>query len=69
MIIEHKGNSYRVTDNHVEVFIPAGPPRVMQLVQRAAYWRKLKPNSRLALRVRIKSDNIKRKEQHYDDHR
>jgi hypothetical protein len=63
MIIEHKGNSYRVTDDRVEVFIPSPPPRVMQLVQRAAYWRRLKPNSVLALHVRIKADNIKRKEQ------
>jgi hypothetical protein len=63
MIVEYKGKSYRVTDDSIEVYIPAGPPRVMQLTQRSSYWRTLKPNSLIGLRVRIEADNIKRKEQ------
>jgi hypothetical protein len=64
MIIEHKGRSYRVTDGAVEVFVPVGAPRVMQLVQRASYWRTLKPNGLIARQVRILAERITDKEQH-----
>jgi hypothetical protein len=63
MIVELKGKSYRVTEHHVEVFIPAGPPRVMQKGVRSSYWRTLNPDGLIALRARLRAEKLKRKEQ------
>ena len=59
MIVLHRGCSYRVTGETVEVFMPAP----VSLHPRASYWRKLNPFGKKALQVRIIADNIKRKKE------
>lgn len=50
--IEFNGKKYRISyDGSVEVYIPAGEPKVMRDAKRA-YWRSLKPFSKLAIAVR-----------------
>jgi hypothetical protein len=51
MIVKYQGREYRIYGSQVEVRIPAGQPRVMQLSVRAAHWRTLKPNSKIAAKV------------------
>lgn len=50
--VEVNGKKYRVAnDGTVEVYVPAGEPRVMRDAKRA-YWRSLKPFSSLSMKVR-----------------
>lgn len=53
MMIEVSGRTYRVSyTGHVEVYIPRGEPRVMQLSPRRAYWRAVEYFGATAVKVR-----------------
>jgi hypothetical protein len=62
--VEYKDRTYRISgDGMVEVRIPMGEPRVMQLSPRSAHWRTLKSNSKVAVHVRLYAEKVERKEQ------
>jgi hypothetical protein len=63
MIIQHRGKTYRVTDKHVEVYIPMGQPRVMQLTPVVGHYRSLKQNSVRSYQLRIIAQRLRDKEQ------
>ena len=61
MIVQHRGKTYRVSEaGIVEVYIPMGQPRVLQLTPRVGHYRTLKHNSVTSQQVRIIAERIKR---------